>query len=571
MDTEIAWFGVFSWLVFLLGSTPVVVGRGVNGGTACVACVGIVGLVEQLAEIHNETISDSFARLCRYLPKELQDTCKLLVKDFGPGLIPVLEKQYTADFACHSVDLCRQDGPQMCHLFPIPPSVRDPSEMVQEATKLALSKRGRPFLDLPAICKLPVIKDVCKVIDNFKDDNEPIDDTDGDKFSQLHTFRGADWRGKDCDDFNKEVYPGRYSTNDAYSDTNCNGIMGIDPQTNKTYEEQWCNGTHQLGTVVLGDSVGAHFHIPPEWLTASQLNDNSFADILTIVENELDWPMLSLTTGFDDPSKWVRDIQGPMNSTYLILRERNLCNHRDFQNVAVNGARSSSMKKIVKTLSRNKTTDIPVLVTLELVGNDVCNGYNDTFAHMTKPEEYYENMNYVLSYLDDTLPKGSIVNVVGLVDGRILYETLHDRIHPLGSTRKDVTYSQLYDFLNCLQVSPCYGWLNSNETWRNLTTEHANELNDALSRLISSTQYNNIVVNDFPLPLREILEDWKNHGNDPAKLIEPVDGFHPSQTANALIASKAWDLFMQKYPNLVPPVNPNNEHIKKQFGGQGGY
>ena len=27
-------------------------------------------------------------------------------------------------------------------------------------------------------------------------------------FKAIHTLRGADWRGKDCDDSNDKVYPG---------------------------------------------------------------------------------------------------------------------------------------------------------------------------------------------------------------------------------------------------------------------------------------------------------------------------------------------------------------------------
>lgn len=33
-----------------------------------------------------------------------------------------------------------------------------------------------------------------------------------------------------------------------------------------------CLGSQPRGIILLGDSAGAHFHIPPEWLTASQLS-----------------------------------------------------------------------------------------------------------------------------------------------------------------------------------------------------------------------------------------------------------------------------------------------------------
>ena len=45
------------------------------------------------------------------------------------------------------------------------------------------------------------------------------------------------------------------------------------------------------------------------------------------------------------------------------------------------------------------------------------------------------------------------------------------RIHPLGVLNSDVQYKDLYDYLNCLEISPCTGWMNSNETLRDLTSQ----------------------------------------------------------------------------------------------------
>ena len=41
---------------------------------------------------------------------------------------------------------------------------------------------------------------------------------------------------------------------------------------------------------------------------------------------------------------------------------------------------------------------------------------------------------------------------------------MHNRTHPLG-----ITYEAMYDYLNCLGISPCAGWMNSNATIRNNT------------------------------------------------------------------------------------------------------
>lgn len=54
-------------------------------------------------------------------------------------------------------------------------------------------------------------------------------------------------------------------------------------------------------------------------------------------------------------------------------------------------------------------------------------------------------------------------------------------------------------------------------------------------------------------------------------IIEPVDGFHPSQVGQQLLAGVIWtDLQMNK-PQWLPSVNPYNADIQALFGDQGGY
>jgi len=55
------------------------------------------------------------------------------------------------------------------------------------------------------------------------------------------------------------------------------------------------------------------------------------------------------------------------------------------------------------------------------------------------------------------------------------------------------------------------------------------------------------------------------------ELIEPIDGFHMNQIANALIADEYWSILTSKYPNWLGTSNPNNGDIEKIFGNQGGY
>ena len=102
----------------------------------------------------------------------------------------------------------------------------------------------------PNSATLQSSKPICDIIEKFGDDHLPIEDVDEDYFSYVKTFRGASWRGKDCNDADGNTYPGRHTTDDALLDTNCNGIYGVDPDSGETYETLWCNGTRQMGTVV---------------------------------------------------------------------------------------------------------------------------------------------------------------------------------------------------------------------------------------------------------------------------------------------------------------------------------
>lgn len=83
---------------------------------------------------------------------------------------------------------------------------------------------------------------------------------------------------------------------------------------------------------------------------------------------------------------------------------------------------------------------------------------------MTTPQEFKSNILEILEYLDSMLPAGSHVWMFGLAKGTLLYDTMWNLTHPL-----NVTYERVYDFLNCLNISPCWGWLNSNETVRDIT------------------------------------------------------------------------------------------------------
>jgi len=49
-------------------------------------------------------------------------------------------------------------------------------------------------------------------------------------------------------------------------------------------------------------------------------------------------------------------------------------------------------------------------------------------------------------------------------------------------------------------------------------------------------------------------------------LIEPVDGFHPSQIAHSLAADWYWAKLQEMHPDWLGDENPNNGEIIKIFG-----
>lgn len=207
----------------------------------------------------------------------------------APALIELLEDKETPDMACHAIGLCKNETGQFCHIFPLPnhSSDEDISIRVMSARKkMASFLSATPNLRMQLYNTISIgICDIFKHICDAFNNHVPLADSDADLFSTMGTIRGYYWRGKDCNDMNKDIYPGRQTSNDATVDTNCNGILGVDPATNHTYESLWCKGTQQMGTVVLGDSASAHFHIPPTWFDSATMNDSTFQDLPFILEN----------------------------------------------------------------------------------------------------------------------------------------------------------------------------------------------------------------------------------------------------------------------------------------------
>lgn len=405
----------------------------------------------------------------------------------------------------------------------------------------------------------------------------PLMDLDEDYFSNEYGFRGANWRGKDASDLDEDVYPGAGELErDGSVDYNCNGISGWSKSKGKSNENWLCERAQSRGVIIFGDSAAAAFHIPESFLPVSR-NLEDFAKLLNydhlrqlaqqrrtqrhdrgdefdVLVHEFDWPHKSWATGF------AEDING--ESIYMKMRERNRCNHRDFQNLAVNGAKAKSLVEQVGNFSRDKS-DKPSLAFVAYIGNDIC---KKKLEDMTTVDEYREQIITGLKLLDNKLAPGSKVVITGLVDGRILWDTMHNRMHPLG-----MTYSELYDLLWDIKGNPCRTWLTSDASMRDKASARAAELSKVAKEIANTQTFNNFEIAYVDLPMDKAIEEWKKQGKDVADLIEVVDGFHPSHTAHRLLSKYIWEELSANYPQFLGPVNPNNEMIKKNFGEQGGH
>jgi len=289
-------------------------------------------------------------------------------------------------------------------------------------------------------------------------------------------------------------------------------------------------------------------------VTASEWNETTLKNVLPTLLDEGGHPHFCAYTGFYDEG-----YRGPVQSIYKYLYQRNKCNFRDYQNLAVSGASSNGALGNIMELARNQENDHPMLVFLELVANDVC------FYQSTPPENFRQNILNILNYLDTVLPSGSHLVSLGLVNGSLITEAVKGKTHPVG-----VSYNDFYDYLNCMDLDLCWGYLNSNSTIIEQTTQKAMELNQVYKEIFSNYTAKNYDIIHYDFPAQEIFDEWMSQGGDPYNLISPTDGFHPSQIFNELLANNLWNALVRDRPDWLEE-NPNNDLIEKLFGNQGGY
>lgn len=107
------------------------------------------------------------------------------------------------------------------------------------------------------------------------------------------------------------------------------------------------------------------------------------------------------------------------------------------------------------------------------------------------------------------------------------------------------------------------------EAVRNATSLRAFELSQQLDDIVNdpslTSTWPNLDLIYLPFPIEPILNWIESKGENPAILIEPVDGFHPSQYSHRLIAKVLWSWIEIKDPNFLGQFNPNNPKIHSTF------
>lgn len=223
--------------------------KGRNGGVPCAVCTAVVALTEQMGVIYNETIKESFDRFCQVLPVKVRNACTLVGDFFIPQIVELLIDDVTADVVCHALRICfKETGLPYCHAFP--PKQGDFQSSVARAKRKLAGKKSywkthsQEHDEMFDPCSLPELKELCELLAKVFTNDLPIFDPDKDLFSSyLQSWRGVSWRGRDCHDGDSKVHPGAKPVKgDIFSDSNCNGIKGFDPDTGLSYEDLLCSG-----------------------------------------------------------------------------------------------------------------------------------------------------------------------------------------------------------------------------------------------------------------------------------------------------------------------------------------
>ena len=74
---------------------------------SCATCTILLSITSQLAQIYNETITESLQRYCTYLPVNYQPECQSLAQLLGPFITSeITDEGFSPDLVCYSLNIC---------------------------------------------------------------------------------------------------------------------------------------------------------------------------------------------------------------------------------------------------------------------------------------------------------------------------------------------------------------------------------------------------------------------------------------------------------------------------------
>lgn len=517
-------------------------------GMKCLICVAVVDLAAKAVVDRKEDLGQVLSQGCLKIFPEgtTRDICERIISDLAPEIIDLVVSKELPDKICGKLNLCDK-----CQLFP--PELAATKSAVEVEDK---QYRGR-YLSTVLDFQLKSLGFSKGKENSSKYRPGRLADVDGDGFSWTHSLgRGADWRGRDCNDVSGASHPGVKEGGSIFFDKNCNGIYGkTHTISGENYEDIYCNSyPHDRQLISFGDSALAGFTIPVAWLEFKNLGD-----VVHTIIDELDFPMKSYSTGYEASDSFVN-----------YLYNHNRCSHRQFQNIGMNGAVMADLvQQVGEAVISNDSK--PVFASIAYIGNDIC---HDKLEDMTKPEDFRAQLIAGLEKLDSVVPSNSRVLVLGLVDGSVIYENVANQSHPLSIHAGDIKVSDFYRFLSCTGANPCQTWLNSDKATRDAATAHAKNLDNIIQDVLTTRKFKNFETAfvNFTDIIACGFAIMDSKGIPRYKMMDPVDNFHPSlEVGQRLIAQCSWNILQSKYPGFIGEPNPNNAAIQKVFGSQGGF
>lgn len=500
-----------------------------NDEYGCFFCLMTVNAIEQYS-VQNSISVDNFVLndYCNLFDASIRVVCQQSIANNGVNFLNALSASTNPDSVCKAINLCPQS---QCTLFP---------------TSQA------PVLIRTAQSPVPANNEAANTILNGQ---ISIHDSDGDGFStDVMNAGGYNWMGKDCDNTEDDIYPGRevnpYKGQSV--DYNCNGLYAFVPNTNTLYDDLFCRGSTQIGVGVAGDSLTTNFHIPSRWFNSSDWNNPTTQNVVSLFLDHLDQPQSGAFTGRCMDSS----VEQPCRSIYNYNFNNNYCNFNDYQNVGLDGAKLQDLLTSLNSLRRNQLLDFPMLLTLQIYSGDICSGA------MTSPDDFAQTLNQILTYLDTKLPAGSHVVILGIPEIDI-YEQLSNQTHISGAS-----FADFYNYEICAGTKSniyCPNLLNPDLNVRNTTIQRAIDLNQVYKNALSSLNTKNFdaIYYDFPT-----LDDINAANLNSTEFYNQIDGLYPSQAGQAFIADYLWNNIERDRPQWVGSPNPYNNNITQVFQSQ---